>query len=63
MVVNRRKGLPPERIGEAVKSALTAARLKTRCTVTPDPIQNFMAVTLPKRVVDAGIAKRLGLKA
>jgi NAD(P)-dependent dehydrogenase (short-subunit alcohol dehydrogenase family) len=57
-----RKGLPPERIGEAVKTALTAAKPKTRYTVAPDPIQNLMVATLPKRVVDNMIARRLGLK-
>ena len=63
MLDSGRKGLPPERIGEAVKTALTAARPKTRYTVTPDPLQNRMALTLPKRVVDNIIARRLGLKA
>jgi NAD(P)-dependent dehydrogenase (short-subunit alcohol dehydrogenase family) len=57
-----RKGLPPERIGEAVKTALTAAKPRTRYTVAPDPIQNLMAATLPKRIVDNMIARRLGLK-
>jgi hypothetical protein len=55
--------LPPERIGEAVKSALTVMRPKTRIAVTPSPIQDLMATTLPKRVVDAMIARGLGLKA
>ena len=57
-----RKGLKPERIGEAVKTALTAAKPKTRYTVAPDPIQNLMVATLPKRIVDNMIARRLGLK-
>ncbi len=57
-----RSGLPPERIGEAVKIALTAAKPKTRYTVAPDPIQNLMIATLPKRIVDNMIASRLGLK-
>ncbi len=61
VISNGRKGLPPERIGEAVKTALTVARPKTRYTVTPDPIQNFLVTTLPKRMVDALIARRLGL--
>jgi NAD(P)-dependent dehydrogenase (short-subunit alcohol dehydrogenase family) len=56
------KGLPPEAIGETVKTALTVARPKTRYTVTPNPLQNLMALTLPKRRVDATIARRLGLK-
>ena len=62
MVANGRKGLPPETIGETVKTTLTAAKPKTRYTVTPDRLQNLMAVTLPKRVVDNIFARRLGLK-
>jgi NAD(P)-dependent dehydrogenase (short-subunit alcohol dehydrogenase family) len=57
-----KKGLPPERIGEAVKIALTVARPKTRYTIAPDPISTLMAERLPKRVVDKLIASRLGLK-
>lgn len=56
-----RKGFPPEKIGEAVYRALTARKPKVRHTVTPDPIQNLMVNTLPKRVVDNMIAGRLGL--
>ncbi len=59
---NGRKGLPPERLGAAVKHALTAARPKTRYTVTPDPFQNLLVTWLPKRAVDNLIARRLGLK-
>jgi hypothetical protein len=62
MVANGRKGLPPERLGEAVKNALTVAKPKTRYTVTPDPIQNLMVALLPKRMLDNIIARRLGLK-
>jgi NAD(P)-dependent dehydrogenase (short-subunit alcohol dehydrogenase family) len=57
-----KNGLPPERIGEAVKNALSVRRPKTRYTVTPNPIQTFMLAALPKRTVDAMIANRLGLK-
>jgi NAD(P)-dependent dehydrogenase (short-subunit alcohol dehydrogenase family) len=63
MIANGKEGLPPERIGEAVKTALTVARPKTRYTITPNPVQNLMALTLPKRTVDGVIARRLGLKA
>ena len=63
MVSMGKAGLPPETIGEAVKTALTALRPKTRYTVTPSPMQNLMATTLPKRMVDNMIARRLGLKA
>jgi NAD(P)-dependent dehydrogenase (short-subunit alcohol dehydrogenase family) len=62
MVSMGKQGLTPERIGEAVKSALTAVRPKTRYTLTPSPMQDMMARTLPKRMVDSMIARRLGLK-
>jgi NAD(P)-dependent dehydrogenase (short-subunit alcohol dehydrogenase family) len=62
MIDGGKKGLPAERIGETVKTALTASTPKTRYTVTPVPMQNWMANTLPKRVVDRMIARRLGLK-
>ena len=39
-IANGRKGLPPEAVGEAVKTALTVSRPKTRYTVTPDPIRD-----------------------
>lgn len=54
-------GLPPERIGEAVKTALTAAHPKTRYTVAPNPFQTFLSRVLPKRMLDKAIAGRLGL--
>ena len=41
--------------------ALTAARPKVRYSVTPQPLQDWMARNLPKRVVDRMIGKRLGL--
>lgn len=62
MITNGRRGLPPERLGETVKTALTAARPKARYTVTPDPIETLVANALPKRMVDNIIAGRLGLQ-
>lgn len=62
MITNGKKGLPPEKLGEAVHMALTTAKPKVRYTVTPDPVQNFMVNTLPKRMVDNMIAGQLGLK-
>jgi len=62
MLALGRKGFAPERLGEAVYVALTAARPKTRYTVTPQPLQNAMMLTLPKRLVDSLIAGQLGLK-
>jgi NAD(P)-dependent dehydrogenase (short-subunit alcohol dehydrogenase family) len=54
-------GLPAERIAEVVFEALTAERPRVRYQITPDRMRHFMTATLPKRVVDRIIAKRLGL--
>jgi hypothetical protein len=62
MVSSGRKGLLPERIGEAVKTALTVPRPKTRYAVTRTPIESLMASILPKRVLDNIIARQVGLK-
>ena len=62
MVDHGKKGLPPEKLGEVVKMALTVSKPKPRYTVTPNPIQNLLVNTLPKRLVDSIIARRLGLK-
>ena len=62
MIANGKKGFPPEKLGEVVHTALTAAKPKTRYTVTPEPLQNFLMLNLPKRTVDNMIAGQLGLK-
>jgi len=61
MVGMGKNGLPPERIGEAVHTALTSPNPKTRYIVTPEPLTNWMGNNLPKRLLDKTIAKRLGL--
>jgi NAD(P)-dependent dehydrogenase (short-subunit alcohol dehydrogenase family) len=61
MLALGKAGLPPERIGEAVHTALTAARPKVRYTVTPQPGQFLLSQVLPKRTLDQIIGKRLGL--
>jgi hypothetical protein len=61
MLVNGRKGLKPERVGEIVWRALTVAKPKTRYVVTPDPLQNLLVNHLPRRMVDRMIARRLEL--
>ena len=61
MLTLGKSGLPPERIGEAVLRALTVAKPRVRTTVTPRPLQDFLARTLPKRIVDRMIGGRLGL--
>ena len=61
MLTLAKQGLPPERLGEAVLQALTAPRPKVRYTVTPQPVQDLLVRTLPKRFVDRMIGGRLGL--
>jgi NAD(P)-dependent dehydrogenase (short-subunit alcohol dehydrogenase family) len=61
MLTSGRKGLKPEKLGQAVWNALTTRKPKTRYIVTPDPFQNFMVNHLPKRMVDRIIGGRLGL--
>jgi NAD(P)-dependent dehydrogenase (short-subunit alcohol dehydrogenase family) len=59
----RNNGLSPERLGEAVHVALTAAKPKARYAVVP---QRFKTWTLPRllpvRMLDAAVAKQMGLK-
>jgi NAD(P)-dependent dehydrogenase (short-subunit alcohol dehydrogenase family) len=57
-----RKGFPPEKIGEVVHTALTTPAPKARYVVTPQPFQNWLMLSLPKRVVDNVVGGRLGLK-
>jgi NAD(P)-dependent dehydrogenase (short-subunit alcohol dehydrogenase family) len=63
MVADGRKGLPPERVGEAVLKALTVARPKTRYTVTPHPVLDRIISMLPKRALDRIVARQLALRA
>jgi hypothetical protein len=57
-----RKGFPPEKLGEAVYVALTAAKPKTRYQVSPQPFLDFLQVALPKRLVDRVVARQVGLR-
>jgi len=61
LTANAGKGLPAERLGEAVKTALTTTKPKTRYTVPPNSLRALLVTALPKRVVDNRIARRLGL--
>ena len=61
MLTMGKNGLPPERIGEAVLLALTAPKPKVRYAVSPQPLQDFIARTFPRRLVDRLIGGRLGL--
>jgi NAD(P)-dependent dehydrogenase (short-subunit alcohol dehydrogenase family) len=61
MIALGRKGLPPEKIGEVVRTALMIAKPKVRYTVAPNSMQQLITSILPKRTVDTLIARRLGL--
>jgi short-subunit dehydrogenase len=54
-------GLPPEKIAEVIAEALTSARPRLRYQIAPDPLRQFVAAILPKRMVDRIVARRLGL--
>jgi NAD(P)-dependent dehydrogenase (short-subunit alcohol dehydrogenase family) len=56
-----KSGLPPEKIGEAIHTALTAPSPKVRYVVSPSPMQVLMTELLPKRTLDRITGKRLGL--
>lgn len=63
-VVNeaRTKGLSPERLGKAVHVALTTAKPKARYAVIPQRFKNWILPRLlPTRMLDAAMAKQLGL--
>jgi hypothetical protein len=62
MMALGRKGFPPEKLGEAVYVALTVAKPKTRYSVSPQPLMDFLQRALPKRLVDRLVAGQLGLK-
>ncbi|HEX3504808.1 MAG TPA: SDR family NAD(P)-dependent oxidoreductase [Xanthobacteraceae bacterium] len=56
-----RKGLPPERLGEVIAHAVITPYPKTRYAVSPQPVQDFLGRTLPKRMLDRLIGRQLGL--
>src|SRR6202043_147004 len=59
----RTNGLPPERLGEAVHVALSTAKPKARYAVVPHRFKNWtLPRLLPARMLDASLAKALGLK-
>jgi NAD(P)-dependent dehydrogenase (short-subunit alcohol dehydrogenase family) len=58
----RANGLPPERLGEAVHVALTTAKPKARYAVIPQRFKNWtLPRLLPMRMLDAYLAKQMGL--
>ena len=63
MIAEGRKGWSPERLGEVVCEALTAARPKTRYSPVAGRFQNWtLPRMLPTRVVDRIIARTFGIR-
>jgi NAD(P)-dependent dehydrogenase (short-subunit alcohol dehydrogenase family) len=63
MVESGKQGYPPEKVGEVVLSALTTSRPRVRYAVVPNALSRwFIPMLLPKRLVDAMIARRLGFR-
>src|ERR1700731_1724335 len=59
----RTNGLPTERRGEAVHAALPPEKPKARYAVVPQRFKNWtLPRLLPVRMLDAAIAKQMGLK-
>jgi len=55
-------GLPPESVGEVILKAMNAHKPKVRYVVARNPFEIFLGERLPRRWVDAIIAKRLDMK-
>ncbi|RPJ27680.1 MAG: SDR family NAD(P)-dependent oxidoreductase [Chloroflexi bacterium] len=63
MVRSGRNGLPPEKVGEIVRHALTTPRPRVRYALAPGNfISRLLPMLLPKRLVDGFVARNLGLK-
>jgi NAD(P)-dependent dehydrogenase (short-subunit alcohol dehydrogenase family) len=55
------RGLQAEKVGELVHKVLTHRSPSVRYSISPEPVQLFVAGVLPARVLDRIVAKRLGL--
>lgn len=63
MLQNGANGFPPEKLGEAIHTALTTSNPKVRYAVVPNRLTNWtIPQLLPKRWVDRITARRLGLE-
>jgi hypothetical protein len=61
-VAEGRKGHSPEHLGDAVYVALSAAKPKARYAVVKERFKNWtLPRLLPARMLDAIVAKQLGL--
>jgi NAD(P)-dependent dehydrogenase (short-subunit alcohol dehydrogenase family) len=57
-----RAGFPPERIGETILQALTSPAPRVRYAVVPQRFRNWtIPMALPRRLLDAVLARSLGL--
>jgi NAD(P)-dependent dehydrogenase (short-subunit alcohol dehydrogenase family) len=62
VIAEGRKGLPVERVGEAIHHALTAPNPKARYAPVPKKFLNWtLPKVLPERILDRAFAKRFGL--
>lgn len=61
-IANGRKGLPPEAVSRVILHALTTSNPKVRYAVNPKPWMSWVMSLLPKRQLDALMAKGFGLK-
>lgn len=57
-----RNGLPAEAVSKVVHKALTTANPRVRYVINPKPFSSWFMSLLPKRMLDAMIAKGLGLR-
>lgn len=57
-----RNGLPAEAVSKVVHKALTTAKPRVRYVINPKPFSSWFMSLLPKRMLDAMIAKGLGLR-
>jgi NAD(P)-dependent dehydrogenase (short-subunit alcohol dehydrogenase family) len=63
-ITSGRNGYPPEKVAQVVLRALTSPNPRVRYAVVPgNPIVHILQELLPKRILDAIIARGLGLTA
>ena len=60
MIRDGMKGLPPQRVGEAVWKALSAARPRVRYAVSSPGVSGWVPRVLPRRVLDRFIGRGMG---
>ncbi len=61
-IAKGRSGLPPEAVSKAVFKALTSPNPRVRYAINPNPFMSWVMSLLPKRQLDAIMAKGLGFR-